>query len=85
MRKNKAAEAILSKYMEPKKGPKSLFNASRQSNKSSGGSLSDFYREVYAAHAQNQKHLYQNKNAAEIESMMMSNRKLIEIARSKKQ
>lgn len=84
MRKNSAAEAILSKYSDQKNAPKERNTASRYPKKSDGGTLSDFYREVYAANTENGKHPYQNKNASEIEFMMMSNRRLIETARSKR-
>lgn len=43
-----------------------------------GATLEDFYREVHSAHLQNGKHVYHNKNAAEIESIMRHNRKQID-------
>ncbi|GEM_PF-885705 len=78
MRKNKAAEAIFSKYSEPKVTPVDIFTAYRSTKKRKGGSLNDFYHEVHAANNQKNQHPYNNKNATEIESMMMQNRRLIE-------
>lgn len=78
MRKNRAAEAIYSKYSEPKTPSVDLYGAYRTPKQYKGGTLSDFYREVYATNSQNRQHPYQNKNANEIELFMMNNRKLIE-------
>jgi hypothetical protein len=78
MRKNKAVEAIFSKYSEPKAAPVDMFTTYRSTKKRKGGTLSDFYHEVHAANSQKIQHPYNNKNATEIESMMMQNRRLIE-------
>ncbi|MFA5215515.1 hypothetical protein [Sulfuricurvum sp.] len=78
MRKNKAAEAIFSKYSEPKAAPIDMFTAYRSTKKRKGGSLNDFYHEVHAANSKKTQHPYNNKNATEIESIMVHNRRLIE-------
>lgn len=78
MRINKASEAILAKYA-PKIKPKisfSLFGSHVHKPKSS--TLEEFYKEVYARSALQVEQVYNNKNAKEIESMMISNRRLIE-------
>lgn len=79
MRKNKVAEAIFSKYSDPKSTPSDPQSRNHYTKK--GGTLSDFYREVHTANSQ-KMHPYLNKNATEIESMMMNNRRLIESARA---
>lgn len=78
MRKNDAAEAIYTKYAEPKAPKADPYAATRSIKKRRGTTLSDFYQEVYAADSQKMQHPYQNKNAKEIELFMMNNRKLIE-------
>jgi hypothetical protein len=82
MRKNSAAEAILSKYLEPKSPPIFTRTAYQSTEKKKGGSLSDFYCEVHAVNSQKSLYSYQNKNASEIELMMMNNRRLIEDKRN---
>lgn len=84
MRINKASEAILAKYT-PKTKPKisfSLFGS--HVHKPKGSSLKEFYKEVYAHGALQVEQVYNDKNAKEIESMMMNNRRLIEAQRKPK-
>lgn len=78
MRKNRAAEVIYAKYAEPKVPSVDRYGGVRTLKPNKGGTLSDFYQEVYAADNQKMQHPYTNKNAKEIELFMMNNRKLIE-------
>lgn len=53
-----------------------------RSSKKSGSTLEDLYREVNEKNNLRNDYLYGGKNAKEIESMMMQNRKLIEAQRT---
>lgn len=83
MRTHKASEAILAKYSPP---PKNTMTASFRSRlpKKKGSTLEELYREVHARNALHIDQVYNNKNAQEIESMMMQNRRLIEAHRAPK-
>jgi hypothetical protein len=83
MRTNKASEAVLAKYSPP---PKNKMTASFTSRlpKKKGATLEELYREVHARNALRIEHVYNNKNAQEIESMMTQNRRLIEAHRAPK-
>lgn len=83
MRKNEAIEALFSGCTVPKTATLDPLSVYHYTKKKKGGSLSDFYREVYAAESRSSLQSYQNKNANEIELTMMRNRKLIEAARSR--
>lgn len=54
----------------------------RHSQKKKKASLDELYREVHAYNALRVEEVYRNKNAKEIESMMIQNRRLIESKRS---
>jgi len=85
MRSTTIREKLLSKYIPttPKTRTDLFFRS--HSPKAKGSTLEEFYREVHAKHSVNKEEPYQNKNAKEIESMMMQNRKLIEMQRKNKQ
>lgn len=83
MRRNEAIEALFANHPVPQTPPIDPLTVYHYTKKKKGGSLSDFYREVYDAQRLNAEHPYQNKNANEIEFAMMRNRKLIETARSR--
>jgi len=78
MRINKASEAILAKYSSPKQKFKIEPFYKTQSEMKKGGSLQDFYDELHSKSHYFIEQVYTGKNAKEIESMMMQNRKLIE-------
>jgi hypothetical protein len=78
MRNHKIREAALSKYTPE---PKTSFYKYTP-NKIKPSTLEEFYNEVHAKHTQHQEQLYHNKNAQEIESIMMQNRRLIEAQRN---
>lgn len=82
MRPATAREAILAQYA-PSSSPKLSINTlfKSRSSKTKGSTLEDFYREVLSTGTQAEQ-LYQNKNAQEIERMMVQNRKLIEAQRN---
>ena len=80
MRIHKIREAALSKYTP---APKiSLYKYTHKKIKPA--TLEEFYNEVHAKHTQHQEQQYPNKNAQEIESIMMQNRRLIEAQRNSK-
>lgn len=78
MRKNTIRETLLSQYAPsvPKVRVESLYKS--YAPKAKGQTLEEFYREVHAKNSKNLELLYHNKNAKEIESMMIQNRKMIE-------
>ncbi|MFY9143062.1 hypothetical protein [Sulfuricurvum sp.] len=78
MKKHKIRETLLAKYT-PK--PKISFHQ-YVPTKTKGSTLEDFYNEVYIKSALHGEQSFQNKNAQEIESIMMQNRRLIEAQRS---
>lgn len=78
MREHKIREATLSKYFPAPKT--SMFKYTPTKKYTS--TLEEFYNEVHAKHALHQEQLYPNKNAQEIESIMMQNRRLIEAQRN---
>lgn len=83
MRIHKASEAILAKYApETKIKVTSSFGFPR--TKVKGSSLEEFYQELSARSALQIDQVYLNKNANEIESMMIQNRRLIEAKRKPK-
>ncbi|MDD5159440.1 MAG: hypothetical protein PHI47_05280 [Sulfuricurvum sp.] len=78
MRNHKIREAILAKYTpKPKLSPYTYIRT-----KTKGSTLEEFYNEVHAKHTLHQEQLYPNKNAQEIELIMMQNRRLIEAQRN---
>jgi hypothetical protein len=81
MRINKASEAILAKYAPKEKLRVQPFYKSTSVNLKSS-TLQDFYQEVYAKSNAAMEQVYNGKNAHEIETMMMQNRKLIETKRN---
>jgi len=81
MRINKASEAVLAKYApQPKLHVESISKPHVINKK--GTSLQDFYHEVYAKGNLYIEQIYNGKNAEEIESMMVQNRRLIETKRN---
>ncbi|MDD2950639.1 MAG: hypothetical protein PHU29_07615 [Sulfuricurvum sp.] len=80
MRIHKIREAALSKYTPAPKT--SLYKYTHKKIKPA--TLEEFYNEVHAKHTQHQEQQYPNKNAQEIESIMMQNRRLIEAQRNSK-
>lgn len=81
MRINKASEAVLAKYAPKEKlRVQPLYKTASVNSKSS--TLQDFYQEVYAKSNAAMEQVYNGKNAQEIETMMMQNRKLIETKRN---
>ena len=80
MRQHKIRDAVLAQYApSPKPLPYKYTPM-----KSKGSTLQEFYEEVNAKISQYQDHVYQNKNAQEIESIMAQNRRLIEAQRKVK-
>lgn len=82
MRINKASEAVLAKYAAPEKKLRIEPLYKTQSGTKKGTSLQDFYEEIYSKHFNQIEQVYRGKNAQEIESMMVQNRRLIEISHS---
>jgi hypothetical protein len=78
MRINKASEAILAKYAAPEKKLRVEPLHKTQSASKKGASIQDFYEEILSKNPYLIDQVYNGKNAQEIESMMMQNRKLIE-------
>ncbi len=78
MNKHKIREAALAKYSPIPK----VSTFKYISTKNKGSTLEEFYNEVHTKHALHQEQLYPNKNAQEIESIMMQNRRLIEAQRN---
>lgn len=71
-------EAVLAKYFpSPKSSPSKYVPT-----KTKGSTLQELYDEVNAKSIQNQDHMYNNKNAQEIESIMAQNRRLIDAKRN---
>jgi len=81
MRINKATEAILAKYAPKEKLRVQPFYKTTTVN-SRNSTLQDFYHEVYAKSNASMEQVYNGKNAQEIETIMMQNRKLIETKRN---
>ncbi|MDD5051406.1 MAG: hypothetical protein PHO27_01595 [Sulfuricurvum sp.] len=79
MRTNKLREAVLRKYISQPKP--SIYKYTH--NKTKPSTLEEFYREVHIKQAIHHEHSYQNKNAEEIEFLMVSNRKLIDDQRNR--
>lgn len=84
MSKNEVSEKLISHYLEPKEGKRTSLKPLKVTKKT-GKTLVDFYQEV-----KNKKNntimenIYKDKSALEIESIMMENRKLIELNYSKR-
>lgn len=78
MRTNKIRETLLAKYTPKPKIPFHKYT----SEKKKGSTLEEFYHEVYTKNALHCEQLFQNKNAQEIELIMIQNRRLIEAQRS---
>ncbi|MDD2838195.1 MAG: hypothetical protein AB7U44_01485 [Sulfuricurvum sp.] len=83
MRINKASEAILAKYSPPPKLEIAPFFKSIAPKKRKP-TLEEFYQELSKRSNLVVEQVYNNKNAQEIESMMVQNRKLIEAKRFNK-
>lgn len=81
MRINKTSEAVLAKYAPKEKLRVESFYKTQTSSKK-GSTLQDFYQEVYARSNLSVEQVYNGKNAKEIETMMVQNRKLIETKRN---
>jgi len=83
MRINKASEAVLAKYSP---APKMQIVPSFKSlhPKKKKPTLEEFYRELSARNALIVEQVYNNKNAQEIETIMVQNRKLIDAQRHTK-
>lgn len=77
MRRQSARETLVSRYMPSKKIDMRPGYTGRVTTKK-GATLEDFYREVHSTNTLNTKHIYHNKNAAEIEWIMRHNRKQID-------
>lgn len=80
MRMNKVRETVLAKYIpssSPKEKPYKYVPV-----KTKRLTLEEFYQEVHAKNNLHQEHSYHNKNAQEIESIMMQNRRLIDAKRN---
>lgn len=78
MRNHKIREAALAKYTPAPKTSTYKYIPT----KTKGSTLEEFYHEVHTKHALHQEQLYSNKNAQEIETIMMQNRRLIEAQRN---
>lgn len=81
MRINKASEAVLARYAPKEKLRVQPFYKTASVN-SKSSSLQDFYQEVYAKSNAAMEQVYNGKNAQEIETIMVQNRKLIETKRN---
>lgn len=79
MRINKATEALFSKYSPPFKP-----RISPVFTKKKGSTLEDLYQELQAKSNLHAEHVYNGKNAQEIESIMLQNRRLIDAQRKLK-
>ena len=71
-------EAVLAKYFPSPK----ISTSKYVPTKTKGSTLQELYEEVNAKSIQNQDHMYNNKNAQEIESIMAQNRRLIDAKRN---
>lgn len=80
MREYKIREAALSKYAPAPKTSMFKYTPAKKYK----STLTEFYNEVHAKHTLHQEQLYHNKNAHEIELIMMQNRRLIEAQRNHK-
>ncbi|HLD22856.1 MAG TPA: hypothetical protein VJA83_02870 [Sulfuricurvum sp.] len=81
MRINKASEAVLAKYAPKEKlRVQPLYKTTSVNSKSS--SLQDFYQEVNAKYNASMEQVFLGKNAQEIETIMVQNRRLIETKRN---
>ena len=83
MRINKATEAILSKYSPPSK-PRIFPVFTKTSSKKKGSTLEELYQELQSKSNLHAEHVYNGKNAQEIESIMLQNRRLIDAQRKLK-
>lgn len=83
MRAITVREKLLSKYSSAASPKINLQTLSKvRITKTKGSTLDDLYREVAAQSALQSEEPYRNKNAQEIERIMMQNRKLIEQKRN---
>lgn len=78
MRNHKIREAALAKYTPSPKASSYTYIHT----KTKRSTLEEFYNEVHVKHILHQEQSYPNKNAQEIESIMMQNRRLIEAQRN---
>lgn len=78
MSKNEVSENLINHYLEPIKGKRTSLKP-LHSAKKTGKTLNDFYTEIQAKNNNsNFNNIYNGKNAAQIEIMMIKNRRLIE-------
>lgn len=84
MSRNEVTENLLSHYLEPQKGKRSSLKGLFSSKKKEK-TLEEFYTEVQSQKSSHGiENVYYGKNAGEIETIMMQNRKLIEANYTKK-
>ena len=75
MSKNEIGETLINHYLEPETGKRTAL----KSTKKMGKNLNDFYAEIQTKKNHSTlENLYHSKSAAQIEAIMLQNRKLIE-------
>lgn len=78
MSKNEVSQNLINHYFEPQKGKRTSLK-SLKITKKTGKTLNDFYSEVQGKKNNSIiENIYNGKNATQIESIMIQNRKLIE-------
>lgn len=78
MSKNEISERLINHYIEPETGKRTALKP-LQSTKKMGQTLNDFYAEIQAKKNNSTlENLYHAKSAAQIEEIMIQNRRLIE-------
>ena len=79
MSKNEIGETLINHYLEPETG-KHITLKPLQSTKKMGKTLNDFYAEIQTKKNNSTiENLYHAKSAAQIEEIMIQNRRLIEV------
>ncbi len=78
MSKNEVSEKLITHYLEPQKGKRTALKP-LLATKKTGKTLNDFYAEIQTKKNNSTiENLYHAKSAAQIEGIMIQNRKLIE-------
>lgn len=79
MSKNEVSENLINHYLEPQTGKRTALK-SLQATKKTGKTLNNFYAEIQSKKNNSTiQNLYHAKSAAQIEEIMIQNRKLIEV------
>lgn len=79
MSKNEIGEKLINHYLEPETGKRTSLKP-LQATKKTGKTLNDFYAEIQTKKNNSTiENLYHAKSAAQIEEIMIQNRRLIEM------